>query len=154
MTPDNRVRRPFTGRHMAAILVAGFGVVIAVNLVMATLASTTFGGEVVENSYVASQQFNGWLRKAQAARELGWRVEAMRRADGRVVVETAGTPPGASVSADARHPLGRLPDMMLSFERMSDGTYVSREALPPTRWDLRLTITAAGRTWRGDQAIG
>ena len=42
------MKRPFTGRHMAAILIAGFGVVIAVNLVMARFAVTTFGGVVVK----------------------------------------------------------------------------------------------------------
>ena len=36
--------RPFTGRHMAMILIAGFGVVIAVNVAMARMAISTFGG--------------------------------------------------------------------------------------------------------------
>ena len=57
--------RPFTGRHMAMILVAFFGVVIVVNLIMARYASSTFGGIVVENSYVASQEFNKWLDEAE-----------------------------------------------------------------------------------------
>ena len=55
---------PFTGRHITMILVAFFGVVIAVNLVMAHYASSTFGGVVVENSYVASQEYNQWLHEA------------------------------------------------------------------------------------------
>ena len=42
--------RRFTGYHMTAILLAFFGIVVAVNLVMATLATRTFGGVVVENS--------------------------------------------------------------------------------------------------------
>ena len=54
--------RPFTGYHMTAILVAFFGVVIVVNFVMARYAVATFGGTVVDNSYVASQEFNGWLK--------------------------------------------------------------------------------------------
>ncbi len=32
------MKSEFTGRHMAAVLVGGFGIVIAVNLSMATLA--------------------------------------------------------------------------------------------------------------------
>ena len=44
-------------------MLAFFGVIIAVNVVMATLASTSWTGLVVENSYVASQEFN---RKADA----------------------------------------------------------------------------------------
>ena len=65
--------RPFTGWHMTAILVAGFAVVIAVNMAMATIAVRSFGGTVVENSYVASQKFNGWLAQARAQEKLGWR---------------------------------------------------------------------------------
>ena len=60
------MRREFTGRDMAMVMVAGFGVVVAVNFYMASLATNGFGGVVVENSYVASQKYNGWL--AEAAR--------------------------------------------------------------------------------------
>ena len=42
--------KAFTGRHMAAIMVAFFGVIIAVNFTMARFATATFGGRVVENS--------------------------------------------------------------------------------------------------------
>jgi len=42
--------KPFTGRHMLAVLVGFFGVVIAVNFIMASYATSTFGGVVVENS--------------------------------------------------------------------------------------------------------
>jgi len=63
--------RPFTGRKMAAIMVAFFAVVIIVNVYMAREASSTFGGVVVENSYVASQQYNRWLDEASAENALG-----------------------------------------------------------------------------------
>ncbi|RWK14298.1 FixH family protein, partial [Mesorhizobium sp.] len=58
MTANAEKPRVFTGRHMLAIILAFFGVVIAVNLTMATLANTSWTGLVVENTYVASQQFN------------------------------------------------------------------------------------------------
>ena len=58
--------RRFTGWHMTAIMFAFFGVVVSVNMLMATLATRTFGGTVVENSYVASQSFNRWLAEARA----------------------------------------------------------------------------------------
>src|SRR3546814_3241852 len=65
---DKRERRPFTGRHAAMILIAFFGVVISVNIVMASFALSTFGGTVVDNSYVASQHYNEWLARADAQR--------------------------------------------------------------------------------------
>ena len=55
---------PFTGKHFAVIIVAFFAVVVSVNVYMARAASSTFGGVVVENSYVASQNFNAWLAEA------------------------------------------------------------------------------------------
>ena len=76
------MRKPFTGRHFTLIMVAFFGVVIAINLVMARYASATFGGVVVENSYVASQRFNSWLGKARTQDALGWDATATRERDG------------------------------------------------------------------------
>lgn len=140
--------KPFTGRHMAAVMVGAFGVIIAVNLTAATLAFSTFGGIVVENSYVASQKYNGWLQQAKEQRELGWRLSATRGPGGRIVLTTAGVPTGAAVTAVARHPVGRLPDTALSFTSPQADRYVSREALPPGRWIVRFTVEADGQEYR------
>ena len=145
--------RTFTGRHMAAILVGFFGLVIVVNLSMARLAGSTFGGVVVDNSYVASQRFNGWLDKAEADRALGWDAVATWRPDGRLAVAVRGAPAGTKVTAIARHPLGRMPDRRVSFERTRAGRYLSREALPDGRWTLRLTLNTGERSWRVEQAL-
>ncbi|MEI9412233.1 FixH family protein [Mesorhizobium salmacidum] len=70
-----RTQRPreFTGRHMLASIVAFFGVVIGVNILMATLANTSWTGLVVENTYVASQQFNKKAEQGRAQAALGWK---------------------------------------------------------------------------------
>ncbi|MBL4726690.1 MAG: FixH family protein [Rhizobiaceae bacterium] len=70
-TQDEKPRE-FTGKHMLAIMVAFFGVIIAVNLGMATIASKTWTGLVVKNSYVASQDFNAHLAEAAKQKKLGW----------------------------------------------------------------------------------
>ncbi len=57
----------FTGYHMAAIMVSFFGVVIAVNFTMAWYATSSWSGLVVENTYVASQQFNSRAAAMRAA---------------------------------------------------------------------------------------
>lgn len=62
-----------TGRHVAAMFIGGFGIIIAVNVALATNAVRTFPGLETANSYVASQSFDD-RRTAQEA--LGWRVEA------------------------------------------------------------------------------
>ncbi len=144
------MNRTFTGRHMTMILVAFFGVVMVVNFIMARYAVGTFGGVVVENSYVASQHFNRWLDEAAAERALGWSADARRTADDRVEIVLAGAPAGAEVAAEARHPLGTLPDTMLTFAPTGGGRYVSREALPKDRWTLRLAVRDGEKVWRSE----
>ncbi len=147
-------QRAFTGWHMATILVAFFGVVIAVNLVNARVAGATFGGVVVENSYVASQQFNDWLDEAKSENALGWGAVTTWRPDGRLVVALRGVPAGAVVKAMARHPLGRVPDRSLTFERIGEGRFLSNQALPDGRWAVRLTVAAQDRVWRQVERLG
>lgn len=65
--------REWTGKHVLAVFVLAFGVIIAVNLVLAFKAVGTFPGAEVRNSYVASQTFDA-DRAAQEA--LGWDVSA------------------------------------------------------------------------------
>jgi nitrogen fixation protein FixH len=146
--------RTFTGRHFAMIMVTFFGVIVTVNLVMARLAGATFGGVVVDNSYVASQHFNRWLDEAATERALGWSAEMRRAADGRLVVEVAGLSDGQRVlTAVARHPLGRTPDLVLAFERLQDGRFRSLSPLPAGRWRVRVTVQNAGRIWRSEGDI-
>jgi nitrogen fixation protein FixH len=145
--------RNFTGRHMAAILVTFFAVVFAVNFLMARFASSTFGGVVVENSYVASQNYNRWLGEARAQERLGWSAAAARIEGGRVRVTVLGPGQGVSVRALARHPLGRKPDRDLAFEPAGDGAFVSREALPAGRWRLHLELREGEATWRQENDL-
>ena len=145
--------RTFTGRHMAAILVVFFGVVIAVNFTIARFASATFGGIVVENSFVASQEDNRWLDEAEAQRALDWDAVAAWRPDGRLAVTRQGAPPNAEVAATVWHPLGRAPDRDFTFERAGNLRFVSREALPEGRWLLRLEVKARDQIWRREEEL-
>lgn len=139
---------------MAAILGAFFFVVVVVNFTMARLASQSFGGSVVDNSYVASQKFNTWLDEAAKERQLGWTATAKRIADNRLVVSLTGTPQGAlSLTGHARHPLGLEKSQNFRFERADDGRFVSVEALPAGRWRLRLEVTANGQRVRTEQDV-
>jgi len=146
-------RKTFNGYHMTTILVAFFGVVMTVNFVMARYAISTFGGVVVENSYVASQEFNGWLDEARAERALGWQAKVGRDESGHVTANFTGAPDNLAVSAEARHPLGRLPDSMLTFVALGGGRYVSREVLPAGRWTIRLAARDADHTWRIEEHL-
>ncbi len=143
----------FTGRHAAAIFIAFFGVVVAVNLTMARLASGTFGGVVVQNSYVASQNFNRWLDRAKAEKALGWKAAVVREADGRLSVSLSGVPESAELFAIARHPLGREPDRAFALAPLGEGRFRSVAVLRPGRWQVRLQVQAGGQTWHSEEAV-
>ena len=135
------------------MLIGGFGVVIAVNLFMASHAVSSFHGTVVDNSYVASQNYNGWIAKAEASKALGWQVMPERRADGRVVLETIGLPEGAVVTAAAERPLGERKTIGLTFAPEGQGCWLSTEALAAGRWQLRMAIRAPGAEWAGEAEV-
>ncbi|KLI65061.1 FixH family protein [Aurantiacibacter marinus] len=145
--------QPFTGRHMAIIMVCGFGVIIAVNLFMATLAVGGFSGVVVKNSYVASQQFNGWLDEAQAQEALGWIVTTGRTADGSISVATAEVPEGAVLTGRARRPLGDSDITDIVFTGNVETGFRSTLPLPPGRWLVRVEVAAGEDRWRSESEL-
>lgn len=119
-------RREFTGRHMLFAMITFFGTIIAVNLVMATFANTSWTGFVVKNSYVASQQFNRKAEEGRAQAALGW--------DSSLTLENGGIryrlvdAEGANVAVSAvtvtfRRPAYEAEDWTVTLERASDGTF-------------------------------
>ncbi len=66
MSVKTKTSGAFTGWHMLGIMVAFFGVIIAVNITMAYKAVSSWSGLVVKNTYVASQEFND---KAETGKE-------------------------------------------------------------------------------------
>lgn len=131
----------FNGWHMTGILVAFFGVIVAVNFTMASYATQTFGGTVVDNSYVASQRFNDWLAAARAQADLQWNEDIARDGDRiRMAIEApGGVLTGAEIRATAEHPLGRVEPVSLEFVESEPGVYRSAP-LESGRWVLRIEI--------------
>jgi len=148
--------RRFTGWHMVTVLLAMFGTIIAVNLIMARYAIGTFGGTVVENSYVASQRYNGWLAEARSQAALGWSQDVT--VDARRIVHVALRGPdgplgGGSVSAVATHPLGLEAPRTLRFRPAGGGSYVSETPIAAGRWLLRIEVRQGGREARFDDEV-
>ena len=140
---DTRKPKAFTGRHMTAILVAFFAVVIAVNVTMARFAMSTFGGKVVENSYVASQHYNEWLKRADAQDRLGWdaRIKLDAKRHVLLAISKDGVPLGGiRASATINHPVGRTAPAALDFEPAAGGVLRSVEPLVLGRWRLDLIV--------------
>ncbi len=148
MTPDPSKRKNFTGYHAAAMIVAFFTVVVAVNMVMARFAVSTFSGTLVDNTYVASQKYNSWLEEARKQQAHGWTSSKVIRLQDKMamtVLKADNSPlQDAEIMAIAEHPVGRAEPIMLHFVGDQTGTYISRGVLPEGRWKLRITIMHRG----------
>ncbi len=143
LTPAKKPKKPFTGWHMLAIFVAFYGVIIAVNFYMASLARSTFGGVVVENSYVAGQHYNDWLKQADAQAALGWEETITLDDTRHVLVRLSkdGAPlSGLAATGEASHPLGRRPAVTLDFVTYEAGVVRSKQAIPAGRWQVMLSV--------------
>lgn len=133
--------RRFTGRHMAIVMVGFFGTIIAVNLVMATLATRTFNGLVAKNGYVASIDFAQDTRNRKAAAALGWDVVVTGTPDG-VTMQLVG-PDGlldASVKGTVNAVLGRGDTTPLNFAPDADGSYFAPVSLSRGDFVVRTQI--------------
>ncbi|PBB16833.1 FixH family protein [Mesorhizobium sp. WSM4313] len=122
MSVETRKPREFTGKHMLISILAFFAVVIGVNLTMATLAQKSWTGLVVENTYVASQQFNEEARNGRAQAALGW-TGTLNVASGEVrysLVDSQGKPvPLRGVKMLFRHPAYEAEDEALTLAAVS-----------------------------------
>ncbi|QIR84826.1 FixH family protein [Paracoccus sp. AK26] len=141
--------RELTGRHVLAITLAAFGVIIAVNLVMAFLAVGSFPGLEVKNSYVASQHFD---RDRQAQESLGWTARASY--DGtRITIEIVdgqGTHPVLrDFTATIGRPTHKRADVTPHFEVAGGGIYRAPLVLEPGVWNINVQAVAPdGTTFR------
>ncbi|MHA6266202.1 FixH family protein [uncultured Aliiroseovarius sp.] len=136
-----------TGKHVLAIVVSAFAVIIGVNLFMAYSAVGTFPGLETQNSYVASQQFD----QQKAAQEaLGWDVAA--RVDGETLILDIKDQAGEPVEVTSLYGLlGRAThvkeDQEPAFSQGSNGAYMAQVGLlGEGNWNLRLNVVADNGT--------
>lgn len=133
--------RELTGRKVFLIFVSFFGVVFAVNFLLAFQAVSTFPGVEARNSYQASQTFEA-DRAAQLA--LGWEVSAGLEGED-LVLRILG-PDGRPVRvAELTATLGRAThvneDRVPQFAYYN-GAYRAAEQLGPGNWNLRMRAVA------------
>ena len=75
--------RPLTGRSVLIMLLAFFGVMLAVNFYMARAAIATHPGLDHRNAYEAGVAYNKEIEAAKAQNALGWSVGLSRAQKGR-----------------------------------------------------------------------
>lgn len=153
--------REFTGRHMLAIMLAFFGVIVAVNLTMATLARTSWSGLVVQNTYVASQAFNGKAEEGRAQAALGW-TPAFAVEDGVLrfsLADAEGRPVRLEGGIAAlRRPVGDADDVEVALVAAAGGGLKARPGVGDGAWIVEIRATAGAeagleRPWRETRRV-
>lgn len=139
--------KPFTGRKFLFVMLAFFGVIIAVNSLMAYFAVNNFRGTVVDSSFVASQDFNRDFARFAAQETRGWSVEAsLEGARARLTLAGPDGAPlsGLIVTATAMRPLDQREDRPLALREVAPGVYEAGQDLPAGQWTLQIVIDGDG----------
>jgi nitrogen fixation protein FixH len=139
--------RPFTGRKFLYVILSFFGVIIAVNVVMAYLAVHNFRGVIVDSGYVASQSFNAdeAALAEQAAR--GWAFETSAPGGAPLIAirDRDGAPiEGLALEATAIRPVDQNMDRPLAMQETAPGLYAANAALPAGKWRIALAAEGEG----------
>lgn len=138
-------QRQFTGRHMLLIMVAFFGVIIAVNVTMAMFASRSWTGLVVGNTYVASQEFNERTERGRRQQALGWQTNLNLEA-GKLsysLVDQGGSPIRLDrVEVLLHRPVSGLQDTDLILQPGSNGSYTTDIVLEDGTWIVEVEADA------------
>jgi nitrogen fixation protein FixH len=139
----------FTGWHMLSIMLAFFGTIISVNVLMAYYANSSWSGMLAKNTYVASQDFNVQAAEARAWARKGFRGElevdrtAIRyRLEGPTdVVSELKT-----VTATFHRPVGDAQDFTVDLQRSDDGSYSATHGIASGPWIIDLESEFHDRT--------
>jgi nitrogen fixation protein FixH len=158
--PASPVSQPggfrLTGWHVLAIVTTFFGIVIAVDVVMAVQAYRTFSGEVADDPYQAGLLYNRTLaaRRAQAA--LGWSADIAMIAGGDLrltIKDRAGQPvDGLQVRAVLERPATEAGREQLVFRPSAAGTYDAKAGHLSGAWDVHVTASdKAGHPFEAEE---
>ncbi len=146
-------KRQRPGWYIPWILVAGFGVVLAVNLAMIWIAMSTWTGISTNRAYDKGITYNRNLDAAERQAALGWQatIETNQGAGlaGTIsvrLVDIRDQPlERIDVRADFERPTHQGYDFGLVLERTGPGTYTASFTAPLAGlWDVRVIATRDG----------
>jgi nitrogen fixation protein FixH len=147
-TPQAQTGFRLTGRMVLLILVAFFGVVIVVNLVMAYLAVNTFSGMQTQRPYESGLEFNRTLKNASIQQAQHWQVTSHheRLPDGRIglklsIRDAQGQPVDhLNAKVSLLSPVNALKDSVFETASQGVGEFFGIAAADAGQWDLVIEI--------------
>lgn len=145
---------PLTGRKVLFMLVAFFGVVIGVNMIMLKLAVQTLPGTEVDSAYSASLAYESEIAAARDQNARNWRIDAHigRNSGGDATVQVEARDnngalmPGLKFQGRFERPMDRRADQSVALAEVGSGIYRGNAAgIASGQWDLVLEGESAGR---------
>src|SRR5712691_10786283 len=145
MSKPSASPKPLTGRKVLFMLVAFFGVVIGVNMVMMKFAILTLPGTEVDSAYRASLAYENEIAAAHDQNARNWKVDAhiQRSADGGATLQvdardSSGKPmSGLKFQGRFERPTDRRADQSVALAEAANGVYRgSSPLISPGQWDL------------------
>lgn len=139
-------QRPFTGKHMLIIMLSFFGVIIIVNLTMATLATKSWTGLVVKNGYIASQHFNKNQQAHEKLVAAGWQssLDYNNGIFTLTLLKNSKALTNCDVTGLLNRPVHENDNQRLMFKytdagsQLGSGQYIAHNQLQPGRWNLEV----------------
>jgi nitrogen fixation protein FixH len=140
-----------TGKHVLAICLGFFGVMLAVNMMFVFLAVSTFNGGEGGKAYQTGLDYNQTIAAARAQEQLGWSHKIEAATAGRITVlvtDRAGGPVRAlSLSGDIGRPAADKFTRPLAFQEVRPGAYAAEAgALNDGNWVVSLAARAKPET--------
>ena len=143
--------RELTGRTVLICLVAFFGVVAAVNAIMAAAAISTLSGLDSDSPYQAGLAFDQEIAASRTQQALRWQVDAkVETGNGKTRVEITardadGTPlPGLGATASLAHPTDRRFDRDLAVTQDGPGHFRGVTGAAFGQWDVVIELSRDG----------
>ncbi len=148
-------QKELTGRHVLMMLLAFFGILIAVNIYFAVVAVQTFRGEDVKRSYRQGLEYNQTISAREVQSHLGWTVKAnlvSETGDEKTIVvqftdADQTTLDGLDVEGVLRHPTDLGEDKAILFLPRGNGRYSVEVDGLIGQWKLRATATKGDDTF-------
>ena len=153
MRNPSKTPRPLTGRMVLVCLLAFFGTVVGVNMLMMKFAIDTLSGTEVDSAYRASLAYKNEIEAAHDQDRRNWKVDAHveRRADGAALVrldarDANGAPlAGLKFSGRLERPTDKRVDRAVELAESGIGIYRgSAIDVLPGQWDLVIEGEARG----------
>ncbi|MEM8796224.1 MAG: FixH family protein [Pseudomonadota bacterium] len=143
--------REITGYHVLALVLTFFAIIIAVNVTMAVIATRSWTGLVVKNSYVASQEYNEKIEAARIQEALGLSSD-FSYSDGRFSFElldhSGKAMPVDEIIITIGRPAHEHKDRRLVLEHGSGTLHELTEDLEAGMWAMEISARSGDLTYR------